>query len=342
MVFAIGTKVRFIHTGEVGTVSAWLDGGMVSVRVADFDIPAFLDDIARVDDAAAPSNVKAKVVPGKTEKTPEPTPQPVVETQYTILKSVGIQLAFEPMWDQDGNVTKYRLYLLNDTRYEVLYDYEFSVLNGKKWTGNGKLKGASYLQIGEMLFDQLNESPVFDIKCQLITTAGVEKPIHKTLKIKAKQFFSQLKTAPLLHKQAHLFRLFENLQSNSTDAEEDLKTYTQRNTRPTNAWRNPSEKHEVEELAHFNPEIDLHIERLVRDPKKLNKAEMLNTQLAHFEKFIDKALQVGVDRVFVIHGVGEGKLRDAISTRLLQMPEVKSFKNEYHARYGYGATEVVF
>jgi dsDNA-specific endonuclease/ATPase MutS2 len=49
-----------------------------------------------------------------------------------------------------------------------------------------------------------------------------------------------------------------------------------------------------------------------------------------------------VDRIFVIHGVGEGKLRDVISTQLMQMTEVKSFKNEFHPRYGFGATEVIF
>ena len=342
MIFAIGTKVRFIHTGEMGVVTTWLDGDMVNVRLdGDFEIPAFIDDLVRVDEV---STVKAKVVQGKKEKTPTPPmPQPVVETQYAILKSIGIQLAFEPMWDKDGNVDKYRIFLLNDTRYEVLYDYEFSVLNGKNLTGNGKFKGISYLLVGEMLFDQLNESPVFDIECQLITTAGVEKPMHKSLKIRAKQFFSQVKTAPLLNKQVHLFRLFENLQEMaSAEEEEDLQTYTRRNTLPTSSWKKEGAPHEVEELAHFSPEIDLHIEKLVKDAKKLKKSEHLPIQLAHFEKFMDKALQLGVDRVFVIHGVGEGKLRDAISTLLLQMPQVKSFKNEFHPRYAYGATEVIF
>jgi len=272
---------------------------------------------------------------------PEPRQQAVVETQYTILKSIGIQLAFEPMWDKDGNVQKYQIFLLNDTRYDILYDYEFSLSNGKSLSGNGKLKGVSYLLIGEMLFDQLNDAPVFDMECQVITTAGAEKTMHKNLKIKAKQFFNQVKTAPLLNKQVHLFRVFENLQAATQNEEEDLKTYTQRNARPT-SWRTHSNKHEVEELAHFNPEIDLHIENLIENSKKLNKGEILNIQIAHFERFMDKALRLGLERVFIIHGVGEGKLRDAVSTKLLQMPEVKSFRNEYHPRYGYGATEVIF
>ncbi|WP_428409939.1 Smr/MutS family protein [Phaeodactylibacter xiamenensis] len=43
-----------------------------------------------------------------------------------------------------------------------------------------------------------------------------------------------------------------------------------------------------------------------------------------------------------MHGIGKGKLRDSIASRLIQMPEVRSFRNEYHHRYGYGATEVIF
>ena len=41
-------------------------------------------------------------------------------------------------------------------------------------------------------------------------------------------------------------------------------------------------------------------------------------------------------------GLQAGLLKQRIATRLLRMPEVKTFKNEYHARYGYGATEVIF
>lgn len=341
MIFAIGTKVKFIHTGDVGVVTGWLTGGMVNVLLdGDFEIPASVDDIVRLDES---SSVKAKVIQGKQQKIPEPVQQPILETQYAILKSIGIQLAFEPMWDKDGNVNKYHVFLLNDTRYEILYEYEFSLSTGKKEMGNGKLKGISYVSAGELLFDNLNDAPVFDIQCQLITTAGVEKPMHKTLKIKAKQFFNKVKTAPLLNKQVHLFRLFENLQEESQAKEiEDLKTYTQRNTRPVAGWRNDAEPHEVTEKAAFLPEIDLHIEKLSPTAKKLNKGEMLTIQLAHFEKFIDKALQLGVERVFIIHGVGEGRLRDTIATRLMQMSEIKSFKNEYHPRYGYGATEVIF
>ena len=64
--------------------------------------------------------------------------------------------------------------------------------------------------------------------------------------------------------------------------------------------------------------------------------------MLHFQRFLDNAIKLGVPRVFVIHGVGEGKLREAIAARLAENPNVSKFKNEFHHKYGYGATEVIF
>lgn len=345
MVFAIGTKVKLLHTGDVAVVTHWLDGGMIQVRVVgdDMEIPVFPEDVMRIEEELP--KVKAKVVQGKQEKTPEVRPQAKTEIQYAILKSQGIQLAFEPMFRHDGTTEKYHVHIINDTKYDVLYDYEFSIESGILKTDNGKLSSISVIKVGDLSYDQLNDTPVFDIECKIITTEGLGEPIHKNLKIKPKSFFTKVKTAPLLNRQAHLFKLFENLQNEAVkeSAAEDLETYTKRYAQPTTTWLdNVKDTHEVVELSTFQPEIDLHIEKLVNNINKLNNADILNIQLSHFEKYIDKAIQMGVERVFIIHGVGAGRLRSSIATRLLQMQEVKTFKNEYHPRYGYGATEVIF
>ncbi len=345
MIFAIGTKVKLIHTGDTGTVTAWLDGGMLHVRLHDDDmeIPAFPEDLARLDEEQP--KVKAKIIATKQEKVKKEPARPVAATQYTILKSFGIQLAFEPVIRHDGSTEKYLVYLLNDTRYDVLVDYEFSLVDKVIKADNSKLAGVSTLPAGELLFDELNDAPVFDVDCQLITTEGLGDKLHKTLKIKPKQFFKIIKTAPLLNKPVHLYRLFENLNAPpETQAAEDLKTYTKRNARPTTTgWNeNTTTLRYAMQLAEFELELDLHIEKLTDAPSKLNKGEILGIQMAAFERYIDHALKLGVERVFIIHGIGKGRLRNTIATRLMQMPEVKSFKNEYHPRYGYGATEVIF
>ena len=347
MLYAVGTRVRFLHSRDEGVVTGMLEDGMVNVLLDDngFEIPAFVDDLMRAEDFQdAHPSVKAKIVPGKQKNKEEKPDRPPIETQYTILKSFGIQLAFDPVLNQQGHAEKYGIILINDTRYDTLIGLEL-YLNGRvslRYTG--KLDQVSTHLLGELLFDQLNDGPLFEVDCWRITTQGTSSKMHKTLRLKPKQFFNRVKTAPLLNKRVHLFRLFETLKSGIDPKEEDLQSYTLRNAPPAQAWYDLRERmpHEVLELAEFIPELDLHIEKLTANSKKMNKSEILRTQLSHFESYMDKAIRLGVERVFIIHGVGKGRLRDAISSRLLQMPEVSTFRNEFHPRYGYGATEVVF
>ena len=100
--------------------------------------------------------------------------------------------------------------------------------------------------------------------------------------------------------------------------------------------------HDVTAFANFNIELDLHLENLTHNAQKLTSSEKVRLQLRRFEEHMEEAIRLGVERVFIIHGLGKGKLRNAIASRLITMPEVKTFKNEYHPKYGWGATEVIF
>ena len=88
--------------------------------------------------------------------------------------------------------------------------------------------------------------------------------------------------------------------------------------------------------------IDLHIEKLADNPAHLSNFEILNMQLAEFEKYYDLAVANHLREFIVIHGVGEGRLREEIHEILKYKPEVRSFVNQYHHLYGYGATEIFF
>lgn len=351
MLFSVGTKVRFKKSQDLGTVSALLDGEMVSVWLedAEMEIPAFIEDLVRAEDYFDKNpSVKAKIIPGKQRKeikTPERLP---AEQQYLILKSLGVQAAFHPIYKADDSTEKYEIYLINDTKSDVLIRFSFFLNNRLQFKHDAKLEATSMLHLGELSFDQLNDSPSFDCEIWKITTLGTGSRMAKTIKIKPKQFFKKIRTAPILNKKVHHYRIFEHLNEEDTaeqnETKEDLKTYTKRNLPPSTSFDANLRKitHDVSELSEFINEIDLHIEKIHRSTKKLDNSQILRIQLDHFERYINKASRLGVDRVFIIHGVGEGKLKNAIATRLIQMPNVKSFKNEFHPRYGYGATEVIF
>ncbi len=346
MLFAIGTKVKFLHSSDEGEVTAILSEDMVNVLIKgdDMEIPVFVENLIRVEDEQ--SKVKAKIVKGPQPKTVEPPIMPPPEVQYTILKSVGLQLAFEPIHSKDGSTEKYNIYLINDTKYNLLVSFALYLQKRLHFRHNGKLNGVAILPVGEITFDQLNDAPEVSIECWRLTTEGTGSKLEKNLKIKPKQFFSRIRTAPILNKPVHLFRVFENLKTSDLrkPKDEDLQSYTKRNVRPTSTHQEGAlfNLNDVQEFAAFVPEIDLHIEKLTPFPQKMNKGAILRMQLDHFDNYLNQAIRLGVERVFIIHGVGEGKLRDAIATRLINNPQVVSFKNEYHHRYGYGATEVIF
>jgi dsDNA-specific endonuclease/ATPase MutS2 len=69
---------------------------------------------------------------------------------------------------------------------------------------------------------------------------------------------------------------------------------------------------------------------------------MLTLQLQIFEKYFDLAVAHHLPSMIAIHGVGSGRLRDEIHDLLRMKRNVKSFINQYLARYGYGATEIFF
>jgi hypothetical protein len=342
MLFAKGTRVRLRHSNDKGMVTEILDKELLMVQLdgEDMEIPVFTEDLERIENESAGKN-PAKIITHPTPpKTPAGPPLANIESQYAILKSFGIQLAFDPATEG-----AFRLYLLNDTNYDYLFHLTFLVGGKVKFETNGKLGAVSALELGAMPIDDLNDAPEARLECRKIMTDGPGPPLHKEVKIKAKKFFSKTVTAPILNRPVHLYRIFDRNETmpESAPPEEDLKTYTLRKAVPRSRrdqhLRQPP--HEVAEYASFVPEIDLHIENLTDRSAKMSNAEIMRIQLSHFESYMDKALRVGAERVFIIHGVGKGRLRDTIATRLMQMEFVKTFHNNYHPRYGFGATEVV-
>ena len=69
---------------------------------------------------------------------------------------------------------------------------------------------------------------------------------------------------------------------------------------------------------------------------------MLSLQLSTFEKYYNLAIAHHQPNLIVIHGIGTGKLREEIHEILKTKKEVKSFVNQYHHNFGFGATEIFF
>ncbi|MFM7155857.1 MAG: Smr/MutS family protein [Bacteroidota bacterium] len=340
--FPPGTRVRLRFTGETGIVTSRLSDDMVEIRLdndPDFIIPAFEEDI--VSDTVL-SNV-APAWAAAREKKPEPPARRVVKSQYHILKPKGLQLAFEPMPGRDETVSRYKVWLINDTPFEFLMEFDLFTTSRDVIILDEKISASSAHELGDFLSDDLNDAPEVFIGVRRISTEGAGDAVEAGLRIKAKQFFNSFQTASIINVMAYHFPLLNNFEPKTDTSGQDLKSYTIQNrskTRSAGSSR-PHKAFDPEDFAHFEPEIDLHIQALMNGYARLDKGEILRIQMQHFHRFIDRAIRLGANRVFVIHGVGEGKLKEAIADSLRSNPHVKKFKNEYHHKYGYGATEVI-
>lgn len=88
-------------------------------------------------------------------------------------------------------------------------------------------------------------------------------------------------------------------------------------------------------------EIDLHIEHLIDTHNGLSNTEILLKQLTHFRSTFSKAKNQRINKLIVIHGVGEGVLKNEIRTFLARQEHIEFYDASY-IDYGKGATEIRF
>ena len=73
----------------------------------------------------------------------------------------------------------------------------------------------------------------------------------------------------------------------------------------------------------------------------MSASEKLQVQLSRFQQALERAIVHHAETLYAIHGVGSGKLKNEIHQMLKGYKEVRSFNNDFHSRYGYGATEII-
>lgn len=336
--FEAGTKVKLISSGKVGTIVERMDEDLWRLRLDDngMDMLAFKDELIRCMDQP---NLQAQKA-----KTPiDASPANEVEKPVGGSPSnKGVFLLFEPIVDYDQVPVHFVVWLINDTSIPFIFDGKLN--NGQEaiWHTNDIIGDYEYVELQELDYQVFQESPVYGFHFTVELTDGEQYTTDFLLKLKPKFFQKKIQEGPLLQREGYLFPISIDKPKKSA-SKEDLKTYTKKNLRYITQSQSKSGYYngvDISAYAAFKPEIDLHLEALNEDGKNKPTKHILELQLIHFEQFMEKAIRFGVDQVFIIHGVGAGTLKKAISERLDRMPEVVDYKNEFHPLYGFGATEV--
>ncbi|MCC9044353.1 DNA mismatch repair protein MutS [Myroides sp. M-43] len=91
----------------------------------------------------------------------------------------------------------------------------------------------------------------------------------------------------------------------------------------------------------FILEVDLHIEKLTNDFKRMDKHDMLTLQLDTARGQVEFAIRNRIPRIVFIHGVGEGILKAELEYLFSRYPEIVAEDANYQ-KYGVGATQIYF
>ena len=89
----------------------------------------------------------------------------------------------------------------------------------------------------------------------------------------------------------------------------------------------------------FVLEVDLHIEKLVKNFRGLSNFEILNIQMDNAKGQLEFAIRKRMPKLVFIHGVGEGVLKSELEFLFSKYDGI-TFKEASYQKYGVGATEV--
>ncbi len=87
-------------------------------------------------------------------------------------------------------------------------------------------------------------------------------------------------------------------------------------------------------------EVDLHIENLIPNYRNLRNYDIVQYQLKYCQQTIERALLRNVYKLVIIHGKGEGVLREEVHS-LLRRYNVE-YRDAIFEKHGGGATDVYF
>lgn len=309
----IGDKVRVIRGKEEGIVVGFQQKGLIEVMLTDgFRIPFAKSDLVVV------SPLEEKVF--ATEKIEDEHPNKKV-----LFADKGIFLARTT--ESDG---VHSFQLLNNTDFQLLFTAFLLRPNqdSKALAASVLNKRTSFQVFHTSQMSMLEEGKmVLQILFFAQGRNEVKLPLMREIELRLKDWKKENVSLPLLGKQGVMVQLDLSLnQSHAQELNQSLTSKALPETRPSNKPQ---------------PELDLHIEKLVQDHYSLKPDEMLRYQLRAFENHLEKSISTGLKEVVYIHGVGNGILKTELHKKLSSNIFVKHFEEARKDKYGYGATKVV-
>lgn len=333
MKYQVGDTVLLLHSNEEGEVKEIMNENMVLVNVDGVEFPVFTDQIDFPYFKRFSEQSKAKKEKELNKKVYIDQIKKEKDTEKIKEAPDGTCLSFFPVYSvqhYEDEIKKFKIYLEN--RNHEAYQFEYSAVfkSTPSFVIENKILPGQHFYLHDLSNDELNDLSKFHFLFSL------EKPLKEkeevlrvSLKIKAKTFFQKIEEMHLNNVPSFSFPVFNK--------------YPDKQPEPyfpvTKKYGKPLTGRSIEPPRSV---IDIHIEKISDNFFGMDNFQILQTQLAYFEKYYSLSVAHMQPKLIVVHGVGTGKLRNEIHEILRHKKEVKSFMNQYHPSFGFGATEIYF
>lgn len=337
MKFQVGDRVLVLHSNEEGEVIDIINDKMVMIDVRGVKFPAYIDQL---DFPYFRRFSEKKLFPDKKgKKYIEDLKKEKQDHKHKIVD--GVWLSLLPVMDVDefGDdvVTELKVHLINRTYTSFHFFYKLQFFGKSEFELKNEIHSFADFYLHDVAFEDMSDSPSFTFEFSLLQPNKTKAPYFEAgMKLKPKQLFARIEEVKKRGEATFAFRLFEEYPDHPQEEKMEMGLLAAKGIKMYDA------KDVRKHLPPARTVIDLHIDKLNNSWQHLSNIEILDIQLKEFEKWYELAVVHHQSQLIVIHGIGSGKLRDEIHDILRLKREVKSFVNQYHPSFGYGATEIYF
>jgi hypothetical protein len=336
MKFQIGDRVLILHSNEEGEIIDIINNKMVMVDVQGVRFPAYIDQL---EFPYFKQFSQKKLFTDKKEKKyiddikKEKSDAPKI--------SDGVWITFLPVMESDefGDevVEELKIHLINRTDCAYKFVYKLNYFGQTDFDLNNEILSFQDFYLHDIPFENLNDSPTFEFEFSLLQPKKDQADHYEaSLRLKPKQLFARIETIRLRGEATFSHRLFETYPDKKVEDKVEVGSLAAKGYKIYDA---------AKAKQHLEPPrsvVDLHIEKITYDWSGLSNHDIVSLQLKTFEKYYDLAVAHMQPSLIIVHGVGTGRLREEIHEQLKHRKEVKTFVNQYHPAFGYGATEILF
>ena len=340
-----GDKVSFINEKQDGFVRKIKSDGIIVVEIEEgFTLEVNRNELVKIQTLSAFAKTESPTLTNEAPKVEAPN----LIKALSLSEEIALIVLPESGKVLSGDIT---YYISNNSRLTALFTFTFR----KNRDYEGKSMGI--IAPGESTeLTSVSHHRLMDVENLIVELLLFQEGNHAALPRIYKEFSVELPgiqqtfpkaSAPLSFAIVKSLINFEEvIEPDMQELFDKYKPDTISNV-PVSKQHSPSpQKIKIDTslrdfgLSPVQNVVDLHIEELTENAGGMSSSEMIGLQLKQFQKELDKAMMSKNSKIVFIHGVGNGRLKNAIRSELTSLN--LRFREAAYEKYGSGATEVYF